>query len=123
MPRGGVGGESTREYLQNTKYRGKSGSTRNGEKPCKSTRARKSRRKLRGKTIRRNPVARNSEKFNKPKTIRDRKKDFYRPDSKREFEEAIEDLSFDEDNRKDAIIIQYQDDLARSQEDGWPYED
>ena len=67
--------------------------------------------------------ARNSEKFNKPKTIRDRKKDFYRPDSKRDLEEAIEDLSFDEDNRKDAIIIQYQDDLARSQEDGWPYED
>ena len=52
-----------------------------------------------GKTIRRNPVARNSEKFNKPKTIRDRKKDFYRPDSKRDLEEAIEDLSFDEDNR------------------------
>ena len=76
-----------------------------------------------GKTIRRNPVARNSEKFNKPKTIPDRKKDFYRPDSKRDLEEAIEDLSFDEDNRKDAIIIQYQDDLARSQEDGWPYED
>ena len=76
-----------------------------------------------GKTIRRKPVARNSEKFNKPKTIRDRKKDFYRPDSKRDLEEAIEDLSFDEDNRKDAIIIQYQDDLARSQEDGWPYED
>ena len=75
------------------------------------------------KTIRRNPVARNSEKFNKPKTIRDMKKDFYRPDSKRDLEEAIEDLSFDEDNRKDAIIIQYQDDLARSQEDGWPYED
>ena len=58
-----------------------------------------------------------------PKTFRDRKKDFYRPDSKRDLEEAIEDLSFDEDNRKDAIIIQYQDDLARSQEDGWPYED
>ena len=76
-----------------------------------------------GKTIRRNPVARNSAKFNKPKTIRDKKKDFYRPDSKREFEEAIEDLEFDKDNRKDAIIIQYQDDLARSQEDGWPYED
>ena len=76
-----------------------------------------------GKTIRRNPVAKNSEKFNTPKTIRDKKKDFYRPASKREFEEAIEDLSFDEDNRKDAIIIQYQDDLARSQEDGWPYED
>jgi len=76
-----------------------------------------------GKTIRRNPVAKNMEKFNTPKTIRDRKKDFYRPDSKREFEEAIEDMSFDEDNRKDAIIIQYQDDLARSQEDGWPYED
>ena len=76
-----------------------------------------------GKTIRRNPVARNSAKFNKPKTIRDKKKDFYRPDSKRDLEEAIEDLSFDEDNRKDAIIIQYQDDLARSQEDGWPYED
>ena len=76
-----------------------------------------------GKTIRRNPVAKNSEKFNTPKTIRDRKKDFYRPDSKRDLEEAIEDLSFDEDNRKDAIIIQYQDDLARSQEDGWPYED
>ena len=76
-----------------------------------------------GKTIRRNPVARNSEKFNKPKPIRDRKKAFYRPDSKPQFEEAIEDLSFDEDNRKDAIIIQYQDDLARSQEDGWPYED
>ena len=67
-----------------------------------------------GKTIRRNPVARNSAKFNKPKTIRDKKKDFYRPDSKRDLEEAIEDLSFDEDNRKDAIIIQYQDDLARS---------
>ena len=76
-----------------------------------------------GKTIRRNPVAKNMEKFNPPKTIRDRKKDFYRPDSKRDLEEAIEDLSFDEDNRKDAIIIQYQDDLARSQEDGWPYED
>ena len=76
-----------------------------------------------GKTIRRNPVAKNMEKFNTPKTIRDRKKDFYRPDSKRDLEEAIEDLSFDEDNRKDAIIIQYQDDLARSQEDGWPYED
>ncbi len=76
-----------------------------------------------GKTIRRNPVARNSAKFNKPKTVRDKKKDFYRPDSKRDLEEAIEDLSFDEDNRKDAIIIQYQDDLARSQEDGWPYED
>ena len=76
-----------------------------------------------GKTLRRNPVAKNSEKFNTPKTIRDKKKDFYRPDSKREFEEAIEDMSFDEDNRKDAIIIQYQDDLARSQEDGWPYED
>ena len=76
-----------------------------------------------GKTIRRNPVARNSEKFNKPKTIRDRKKDFYRPDSKREFEEAIEDMGFDEHNRKYAIINQYQDELARSQEDGWPYED
>ena len=76
-----------------------------------------------GKTIRRNPVASNSEKFNKPKTIRDRKKDFYRPDSKREFEEAIEDMGFDEHNRKDAIINQYQDELARSQEDGWPYED
>ena len=76
-----------------------------------------------GKTIRRNPVAKNMEKFNTPKTIRDKKKDFYRPDSKREFEEAIEDMSFDEDNRKDAIITQYQDDLARSQEDGWPYED
>ena len=76
-----------------------------------------------GKTIRRNPVAKNSEKFNTPKTIRDKKKDFYRPDAKREFEEAIEDMSFDEDNRKDAIITQYQDDLARSQEDGWPYED
>ena len=76
-----------------------------------------------GKTIRSNPVAKNMEKFNTPKTIRDRKKDFYRPDSKREFEEAIEDMSFDEDNRKDAIITQYQDDLARSQEDGWPYED
>ena len=76
-----------------------------------------------GKTVRRTPVAKNSEKFNTPKTIRDKKKDFYRPDSKREFEEAIEDMSFDEDNRKDAIIIQYQDDLARSQEDGWPYED
>ena len=76
-----------------------------------------------GKTIRRNPVARTSEKFNKPKTIRYRKKDFYRPDSKRDLEEAIEDMSFDEHNRKDAIIIQYQDDLARSQEDGWPYED
>ena len=76
-----------------------------------------------GKTIRRNPVARNSAKFNKPKTVRDKKKDFYRPDSKRDLEEAIEALSFDEDNRKDAIIIQYQDDLARSQEDGWPYED
>ena len=76
-----------------------------------------------GKTIRRNPVAKNMEKFNTPKTIRDRKKDFYRPDSKREFEEAIEDMSFDEDNRKDASIIQFQDDLARSQEDGWPYED
>ncbi len=76
-----------------------------------------------GKTIRRNPVAKNMERFNTPKTIRDRKKDFYRPDSKREFEEAIEDMSFDEDNRKDAIITQYQDDLARSQEDGWPYED
>ena len=76
-----------------------------------------------GKTIRRNPVAKNMEKFNTPKTIRDRKKDFYRPDSKREFEVAIEDMSFDEDNRKDAIITQYQDDLARSQEDGWPYED
>ena len=76
-----------------------------------------------GKTIRRNPVARNSAKFNKPKTIRDKKKDFYRPDSKREFEEAIEDLEFDKDNRKDAIIIQYQDEMARNQEDGWPYED
>ena len=76
-----------------------------------------------GKTIRRNPVTKNSEQINKPKTIRDKKKDFYRPDSKRDLEEAIEDLSFDEDNRKDAIIIQYQDDLARSQEDGWPYED
>ena len=75
------------------------------------------------KTIRRNPVSKNSEQFNKPKTIRDKKKDFYRPDSKRDLEDAIEDLSFDEDNRKDAIIIQYQDDLARSQEDGWPYED
>ena len=71
-----------------------------------------------GKTIRRNPVAKNSEK-----SIRDRKKDFYRPDSKREFEEAIEDMGFDEYNRKEAIIIQYQDDLARNQEDGWPYED
>jgi hypothetical protein len=76
-----------------------------------------------GKTIRNNVVAKHSEKYNKPKTIRDKKKDFYRPDSQREFEEAIEDLSFDEDNRKDAIIIQYQDDLARSQEYGWPYED
>ena len=76
-----------------------------------------------GKTIRNNVVAKHSEKFNKPKTVRDRKKDYYRPDVKRDFEEAIEDLSFDEDNRKDAIIIQYQDDLARSQEDGWPYED
>ena len=36
---------------------------------------------------------------------------------------TIEDLGFDEHNRKDAIITQYQDDLARSQEDGWPYED
>ncbi len=36
---------------------------------------------------------------------------------------AIEDMGFDEHNRKDAIINQYQDDLARSQEDGWPYED
>jgi len=76
-----------------------------------------------GKTIRNNVVAKHSEKFNKPKTIRDKKKDYYRPDVKRDFEEAIEDLSFDEDNRKNAIIIQYQDDLARSQEDGWPYED
>ena len=76
-----------------------------------------------GKTIRNNVVAKHSEKYNKPKTIRDKKKDFYRPDAKREFEEAIEDLGFDEYNRKDAIIIQYQDDLARSQEDGWPYED
>ena len=76
-----------------------------------------------GKTIRNNLVAKNSEKFNKPKTIRDKKKDYYRPDVKREFEEAIEDLSFDEQNKKDAIIIQYQDELARSQEDGWPYED
>ena len=76
-----------------------------------------------GKTIRTNLVAKHSEKFNKPKTIRDKKKDYYRPDVKRDFEEAIEDLSFDEDNRKNAIIIQYQDDLARSQEDGWPYED
>jgi len=76
-----------------------------------------------GKTIRNNVVAKHSEKFNKPKTIRDKKKDYYRPDVKRDFEEAIEDLSFDKDNRKNAIIIQYQDDLARSQEDGWPYED
>ena len=76
-----------------------------------------------GKTIRNNVVAKHSEKFDKPKTIRDKKKDYYRPDVKRDFEEAIEDLSFDEDNRKNAIIIQYQDDLARSQEDGWPYED
>jgi hypothetical protein len=76
-----------------------------------------------GKTIRNNVVAKHSEKFNKPKTIRDKKKDYYRPDVKREFEEAIEDLSFDEQNKKDAIIIQYQDELARSQEDGWPYED
>ena len=76
-----------------------------------------------GKTIRNNVVAKHSEKFNKPKTIRDKKKDYYRPDVKRDFEEAIEYLSFDEDNRKNAIIIQYQDDLARSQEDGWPYED
>jgi len=68
-------------------------------------------------------VAKHSEKFNKPKTIRDKKKDYYRPDVKREFEEAIEDISFDEQNKKDAIIIQYQDELARSQEDGWPYED
>jgi len=76
-----------------------------------------------GKTIRNNVVAKHSEKFNKPKTIRDKKKDYYRPDVKREFEEAIEDLSFDEQNKKDAIIIQYQDELARSQEDGWPDED
>ena len=76
-----------------------------------------------GKTIRTNLVAKHSEKFNKPKTIRDKKKDYYRPDVKRDFEEAIEDLSFDEHNKKDAIIIQYQDDQARSQEDGWPYED
>ena len=76
-----------------------------------------------GKTIRNNMVAKHSEKFNKPKTIRDKKKDYYRPDVKRNFEEAIEDLDFDEHNRKNAIIIQYQDELARSQEDGWPYED
>jgi hypothetical protein len=76
-----------------------------------------------GKTIRNNVVAKHSEKFNKPKTIRDKKKDYYRPDVKRDFEEAIEDLGFDEQNKKDAIIIQYQDELARSQEDGWPYED
>ena len=76
-----------------------------------------------GKTIRTNLVAKHSEKFNKPKTVRDRKKDYYRPDVKREFEEAIEDMGFDEHNKKDAIIIQYQDELARSQEDGWPYED
>ena len=43
-----------------------------------------------GKTIRNNVVAKHSEKYNKPKTIRDKKKDFYRPDAKREFEEAIE---------------------------------
>ena len=76
-----------------------------------------------GKTIRNNVVAKHSEKFNKPKTIRDKKKDYYRPDVKRDCAEAIEDLIFDKDNRKNAIIIQYQDDLARSQEDGWPYED
>ena len=35
----------------------------------------------------------------------------------------LRDMGFDEHNRKDAIITQYQDDLARSQEDGWPYED
>ena len=68
-------------------------------------------------------VAKHSEKFNKPKTIRDKKKDYYRPDVKRNFEEIIEDLDFDEHNKKNAIIIQYQDELARSQEDGWPYED
>ena len=76
-----------------------------------------------GKTIRNNVVAKHSEKFNKPKTIRDKKKDYYRPDVKRNFEEIIEDLDFDEHNKKNAIIIQYQDELARSQEDGWPYED
>ena len=76
-----------------------------------------------GKTIRNNLVAKNSEKFNKPKTVRARKKAYYRPDVKREFEEAIEDMGFDEHNKKAAIITQYQDDLARSQEDGWPYED
>ena len=76
-----------------------------------------------GKTIRANVVAKHSEKFNKPKTIRDKKKDYYRPDVKRNFEEAIEDLDFDEHNKKNAIITQYQDELARSQEDGWPYED
>lgn len=76
-----------------------------------------------GKTIRRNPVAKNSEEFNKSKTVRDKKKDFYRPDAKRDFEEAIEDMGFDEHSKKDAIITRYQDDQARSQEDGWPYED
>lgn len=76
-----------------------------------------------GKTIRNNPVAKNSEKFNKPKTIRDKKKDYHRPDIKREMEEALEEMEFDEGNRKESIITQYQDELARSQEDGWPYED
>ena len=30
-----------------------------------------------GKTIRNNMVAKHSEKYNKPKTVRDKKKDFY----------------------------------------------
>ena len=76
-----------------------------------------------GKTIRNNMVAKHSEKYNKPKTVRDKKKDFYRPDAKREFEEAIEEMGFDGHNRKDASIVQYQDVQARSQEDGWPCED
>ncbi len=38
-------------------------------------------------------------------------------------EEALEEMEFDEGNRKESIIAQYQDELARSQEDGWPYED
>ena len=76
-----------------------------------------------GKPIRNNPVAKNAEKFNNPKTIRDKKNDYHRPDIKREMEEALEEMEFDEGNRKESIITQYQDELARSQEDGWPYED
>ena len=51
-----------------------------------------------GKTIRNNVVAKHSEKFNKPKTIRDKKKDYYRPDVQREMGRTITTVRSDEDS-------------------------